>query len=514
MRTDYSIKNSITSFVGNIITFTFAFVGQILFIRILGVEYNGLNGLFNNVLTILNLFELGIGTSITYNLYKYVKNNNKEIIKSIMQFYKKSYYYIALIVFIVGLLLMPFLSYIVKVTVNINLYVIYLLFLINTASVYFVSYKRNLLVASQKNYIINIVNIGYVVILNIVQILILYLTKNYYIYLIIKIICAILENIIISIIVNKMYPYMLEKNIKPLNKNIKKNITNRVKALIIHKTSATVTNGTDNILISIFLGITTVGIYTNYNYIISAIKKLFSNIISNLIPSIGNLLVEDNKEKNYQTFKKIKFLNIWITTFTSTCLLLLIEPVIELFIGKSYILDKAVLIVLIINYFQTMMRNNFATFKDAGGIWVEDKYVPLIQLSINLISSIILLKLMGLKGVFVGTILSSLVLWFYSYPKFVYKKLFNKKIVDYYKEMFTTLIICFSIIIFVYITANIYKFNSLLSELIITTLICVLLPNLLLYMVFRKTNEYNYYRNLIRQKIKQYKSERRKSNYH
>ena len=392
MRTNYSIKNTVTQFINNIITFIFLFISQTLFIKILGIEYTGLNGLFGNILTLLNLFELGIGSSITYNLYKYVKNDDRETIKSIMCFYKKSYNYIAILIFIIGLLIMPFLSFIVKVTVDINIYIIYILFLINTVSTYLINYKRNLLVANQQNYIISIVNIGYIIVLNIVQILLLYLTKNYYLYLIVKIICSILENIIINIITNKFYPYIKDKNVKPLNKKVKDNIINRIKALFIHKTSTVVTNGTDNILISIFLGISTVGLYTNYNYIISSIKKFFSNIITVITPSIGNLLLEKDYKKNYSVFKKVILFNFWIAVVTSSLLLVLTEPFIKIWIGKKYVLDNLVLIVLIINYFQTMMRMPYNTFKDAAGIWIEDKYMPLLQLSINLISSIILLN--------------------------------------------------------------------------------------------------------------------------
>ena len=491
MRTKYSIKNSITQFINNIITIIVLFISQTLFIRILGIEYNGLNGLFSNILTILNLFELGIGSSITYNLYKYIKNNDKETIKSIMYFYKKSYNCIAILVFIVGLLFIPFLNYIVKVSLNINIYIIYLLFLINTVSTYLINYKRNLLIASQKNYIINIINIIYIIVLNIIQIIILYMTKNYYLYLIINIICTIIENIMINIITNKLYPYIKEKQKEPLKKEIKENIINRVKALIIHKTSGAVTNGTDNILISIFLGITTVGIYTNYNYIITSVKKLFGNIISTLTPSIGNLLIENNKEKNYQIFKKIRFLNFWITVFTSTCLLLLTEPFIKIWIGKDYLISKSVLLVLIINYFQTMMRTTYGSFKDAAGIWIEDKYIPILQLSINLISSIILVKLIGLKGIFIGTILSSLVLWCYSYPKYVYINLFNKKIKSYIKETLTHILIFISITTISYIT-NIYSNN-----IITTLLISITIPNIILLLIYVKSEEYKYYKELI-----------------
>ena len=497
MRTDYSVKNFILQFITNITSVIFLFVSQTLFIKLLGVEYNGLNGLFTNILTILNLFELGIGSSITYNLYKYVKNNDEENIKSIMLFYRKAYNYISLLVFFIGLLFIPFLKFIVNdVTVDINIIFVYLLFVITTVSSYLFSYKRSIIVATQKNYIINIIEIIYIIVLNTVQILILWFTKNYYLYLIIKIVCILIENMIINIKAGKMYPYLLDKNVKEIDPKIKESIMSRVKALVVHKTSGAVTNGTDNILISAFLGITTTGLYTSYNYIITSVKKLFGNIIQATTSSIGDLLVENNYDKNYEAFKKIRFLNFWIAIFTSTSLLLITQPFVRLWLGKKYLLDISILVVLVVNYFQAMMRSTYATFKDAAGIWIEDKYIPVLQLSINLILSIILLKLCGLKGVFIGTILSSLVLWLYSYPKFVYKNLFNRSIKFYVKDFIIHLLI-FVFIIGISLLISMYNKNIFIS-----IGVSILVPNIILFFIYYRSDEFKYYINLIKKAIK------------
>ena len=502
MRTKYSILNATTSFISNIISFIFIFIGQTLLIKILGIEYTGVNGLFTNVLTVLNLFELGIGSSITYNLYKYVKRNDKKTIKSIMSYYKIAYRWIALIVLVIGLLVIPFLNYIVKTNIDINIYYVYLLFLVNTVLTYIITYKRNLLIANQKKYIINIANIIYVVLLNIIQILILIFTKNYYLYLIVKLVCIILENIVINLIVNKMYPYICDKNIKPLSKNIKDNITSRIKALSIHKMAAIVTNGTDSILLSIFFGIKIVGIYTSYNYIISALVKLFSNMIGSIIPSIGNLIVENNKNKNYITFKKVSLLNYFIAIITSTCLLILMEPFIKLWLGKDYLLESIVLIVLVINYFQTIMRSTYISFKDAAGIWIEDRFIAVLQASINIFGSIILLNIFGIAGVFIGTILSSFVVWFYSYPKFVYKRLLNRSYKEYVFKLITKVLLFVFIEVFVYLITKYIVVSSLILELIIKLVICLIVSFIILFVIYRKSEEYKYYKNLIIKRIK------------
>jgi len=499
MRTKYSIKNSITSFISNIITFIFVFISQTIFIKILGIEYAGLNGLFSNVLTLLTLFELGIGSAITYSLYKQIAINNHNKIKSLMKFYKKAYNIIALIIFIVGLLIIPFLKFIVKEpNIDINLTTVYILFLISTSATYILSYKRNLLFAYQRNYIINIIHISYIIILNIIQILVIYLTKNYYLYIIVKIICILLENFIINIKANKDYPYLIDKDVEELDKDTKKDITNRVRALFIHKTSNVITHGTDNVLISAFLGLKYVGLYSNYYYIIHMIDNFFRGIITSTTASVGNLLIEKNHNKNYNIFKRIRFLNFYITTFTSVCLFILIEPFITLWLGNKYLLSKFVLIVLIINYFQSMMRSSYTVFKDSAGIWIEDKYIPILQIVLNIVFSIILLKICGLAGVFLGTMISRLVLWFYSYPKFVYKKLFNRSYIEYYKEILKSIIVFSIIIIITYLITNIIVINSSIIKLLVNTVICLVIPNLILYLLFRNKDEFKYYINLFK----------------
>ena len=151
-RTNNSIKNSLTSLIGNGISFIIAFIAQAFFIKLLGAEYLGLNGLFTNILSMLSIFELGIGNAIVFNLYKPVADKDLKKISALMNFYKKTYRIIALVIFVFGLLLLPFLQYLVgEISVDINIYIVYSLFLISTLTSYFMVYKRNLIIANQKN---------------------------------------------------------------------------------------------------------------------------------------------------------------------------------------------------------------------------------------------------------------------------------------------------------------------------------------------------------------------------
>ena len=308
MRSLNSIKNTIISIIMSIVTILIGLVTQKIFINILGTEYIGLNGLFNNIISMLAIAELGIGSAIIYNLYEPIANNNKEKIKSLLNFYKKSYRLIALIITVVGICVIPFLNIIVgENNIHENLTFIYLLFLFDTVASYFLTYKRSILYASQKTYIVNIIHIIYLILMNITQITILVLTKNYIVYLIIKIIFRILENIVITLVANKMYSYIREKNVKEIDKKTKNSIIKKVKGLVLHKIGGFIVLGSDNIIISSFLGVSIVGLYSNYNTILQAVDNLFSQVFSAIASSVGNLLVEKNSKKSYEIYKNNSF---------------------------------------------------------------------------------------------------------------------------------------------------------------------------------------------------------------
>lgn len=498
MRSQNSIKNTVVSILMSIITILIGLVTQKIFIKILGTEYLGINGLFTNILSMLAIAELGIGSAIIYSLYKPIAQNDKEKIKSLIGFYKKSYRIIALIVAIIGICVVPFLEKIVGQTdIQESITFLYLLFLFDTVVSYLLTYKRSILYASQKTYIINIVHILYLVLMNILQIVILVLTKNYIAYLVIKIIFRIIENVVITIIANKMYPYIKGKNVKEIDKQTKKSIILKVKGLIFHKIGSFVVLGSDNIIISTFLGVATVGLYSNYNTILQAVNNLFSQVFSSITASVGNLLVEKEKEKSYRIYKNMLFINSWMYNFSAIAILCLMEPFIKIWIGGQYLLSYGVLIILSINFYVQGMRKTSNTFKEAAGIFHEDRFVPIMESIINIVASIAFLKIWGLAGVFLGTVTSSLILFLYSYPVYVYKKLFNRTYWQFLKEHSKYLIIsAICGIITVVITKNI-KLNNNFIQLILNGIIVLIVPNLLQYLIFRKREEFEYTKSMV-----------------
>ncbi len=498
MRTKNSIKNTSVSFITNLLTIVIGLIAQAIFIKILGSEYLGINGLFSNIISMLGIVELGVGSAIIYHLYKPIAEEDIKKVKALMNFYKKCYTIIALIILTIGLMITPYLNlFIEEVTIDINISLVYILFIIEIVCSYLLSYKRSIINANQKNYLVNFIHIGYLVILNILEIIILVLTKNYYLYLGIKIGMRILENVGVTLLANKLYPYLKNNNEK-LDENTKKDIFQKVKALFFHKIGGFIVLGTDNIIISKFIGIIEVGLYSNYYMIIDAVEKLFGQVIKVITPSVGNMLVKESSEKSFEIFKRVRFLNFWIATFSGISLLVVMNSFITVWIGSKYLLATCVLIVLVLNYYAKSMRSCHMIFKEAAGIYYEDRYIPLLESVLNIVASLILLKYFGLAGIFMGTIISSLALYCISYPKYVYKKLFNRSYLNYTKETLGYLSIFLVLAVITFKISRLIVINNAFLSLIINCLIAVVIPNLVLLIIFWHTDNFKYYLNLLK----------------
>lgn len=498
MRVLNSLKNATVATIMNVIVIIVGFIAQKYFVVYLGNEYLGLNGLFNNILSILAVVELGFGTAMIYHLYRPIYDNDKVKINLLLKYYKKIYRIIAVIILFLGVSIMPFIKSIIgDVSISDNIYGLYLLALLDVVISYFLTYKRSILYANQKTYIINIVHIAYVIVLNIVEICALIVLKNYIIYLVIKIIFRMLENIIINIIVNKMYPFICKKIDAEIEDDVKKDIIQKVKGLAFHRIGGAVVLGTDNIIISYFFGVVKVGLYSNYSLIITAVTNLFGQVFSSITASVGNLLIENDLNKSYKIYNKILFANSWLYCIAATCIMCLMEPFISLWMGKDYLLPTSILIVLVVNFYLQGLRKTSAVFKEAAGIFYEDRYMPLVESIINIVSSIALAHYFGLIGVFIGTIISSLVLFIYSYPVLVYKKIFKRRYSEFiFKHMKYFLLSMCIILGSMFVVTKIY-INNLIMKLFINLIISLIVTVLTYIIIFRKSEEYNYFKELI-----------------
>ena len=511
-RTKSSLINFFFAVLGQGLGLIISFIARIFFIKILGSEYLGLNGLFTNILTVLSLAELGVGTAITYSLYAPLANKDEKKCQMLMQLYRKIYIAIGLFILIVGIAITPFLSVFIKDLPDIpNINLIYILFVVNTAISYFYSYKRNLIIADQSRYIATIYRYGYYILLNVFQIIYLVITKDYIVFLVLQIIFTFAENVSVSIKADKMYPFLKDKTKRKLDDRSKKEIVKNTKAMMMHKVGDVIVNSTDNILLSSFVGLTAVGLYSNYYLITNALNIVISQVYNSITASIGNLCATDSPEKQYKVFKKINFLTFWIYCFTSICLVILFNPFIEIWIGKEYLFSMSIVLVLVVNFYLSGMRKSVLAFREAAGLFYRDRYKPIFEAIVNLVVSIILAMKFGTIGIFLGTLISTMTVCFWIEPLILYKYEFHVSVKKYFVDYIKKGLLMVGICLFAYILC-LPSLGNIYVNFIYKLLICIIVPNMILLLIYRKSDEFQYfYKNLFLKIIKKIKKKINKS---
>lgn len=414
-RTTNSIKNATASIGGQLLNNLLRLVCRTVFIYTLGKEYLGISSLYSNILTVLNLSELGMASAITYSLYAPLAQKDTETVKSLMLFFKRAYQVVGLVILAVGLCLMPFLPKLMNgVTDKVNIYHYYLLYLMQTVVSYlFFAYKGTLLNADQKKYVSDIVMYVVMVVTNIVQIVILFVLKSFLLYTVVSVLSSAVQNIVTALVVDRRYPYLKEPA-KKLSKERRKSLWGQVYAMSLYKVASTVSTATDNLIISSYISVLMVGLYDNYYMIIQVIQKLFQGFFRGFTASLGNFYATESKERNLFLFRSLNLLNSVLVVFCSVAFLTLFQPFVSLWIGEEYLLSYPVVITVVMNFATNYMQTALQTYKDASGLFVRGKYRAVATAVLNLLISIILVQWIGLPGVFLGSIISRLVTtWWY-----------------------------------------------------------------------------------------------------
>ena len=515
-RTENFVRNATFGLILQFFSLVLSFITRTVFIKYLSNDYLSINGLFSNIINTLSFLELGFGTALIYMLYKPVAENNVERIKVVANYYKKVFTIIGSIMFIIGLLIIPVLKYIIKDPPKIddNLNLIYIIFLVNTCFSYFFSHKMAVINAHQQNYKIIVCNQIAKTIQCIMQIIVLVVLRNYMLYLGIQFVCTILNYLLINMHANKMYPYLKEKTTKNMSKKDRMEIKSKVKSLILYRLEPTLLNNSDNIIISSFLGVSYVGIYSNY-YLITNYLYLFINQITNsLETSIGSLNTTSDKKNKEEIFYKVLYLCFFIYGITCVLLMGLINDFINIWIGKEYLFSDFTVFTIILSILINGLHFPCYSFRTTSGLFEKTKFVPLIEVILNIAISIILAKYIGVAGVFLGTSLSKLLTFFWTDPKLIYENIFEKKHIKkyYYKYIYYFAVTIFTgIIIF-----NISKFIAATNyfSLFIKAIILGTITLLLFVGLTFKTSEYKAFIMILKEKVfnKLFKKFRRRKN--
>ena len=429
----------------NALTIVLNFLTRIVFIKAFGENYLGINGLFSNILSVLALAELGVSGAIVYCMYKPIVEKDYKHLAALMNYYKKLYQTIGIVVAILGLLVVPFLSVLVNIEANIgNITFYYLLYLLNTVASYFLVYKTSILTADQKDYVIKICK----VVISVIQFCVLSIVAlqlhNFYIYLLFQIGFSILNNYICSKVAERMYPFINEHVELPQEE--KRQIWNNISSMFSYQIGNVILNNTDNILISVMISTIVVGYYSNYSMIVAAISTFIQLIFGSVTASIGNLVAEGNESKQRDIFNVLQLMSFWVTSFSVICFCVLFQDCISILYTTHYLLNYDIVIVCAFNFYIVNILYPIYCYRNTVGLFKDTKMIMLFTSLINLVLSIILGKVIGLFGILVATGLSRILTNFWFEPIKLFKKYFKASVFPYFlKQIISavlTVILC------------------------------------------------------------------------
>lgn len=503
-RTRNALQSSLVSVVCRTAHTLLGFAYRSIFIHVLSSSHLGINGLFENILSILSITELGFSTAIAYRFYEPISKEDVAQVGRLVNFYKQIYFIIGSFIFLLGMSLVPFLDIFLKdieeVPKDINLRFIYILFLMQSLATYLFAYRQAILVADQKQYIVSLVNTAVTFLRYVLQVILLLAWKNYTLTLIAGVILTVGSNYLISIWVTHKYRAVFEIR-ERLPKEERKEIYRDTKATLLHKIGGTVLTATDNLVLSKFIGLVATGIYSNYSLIISSLAGILDQLLTSFTSSIGNAHVETSSEKRYVIYQRLQFLNLWLSGMFCTCLFALTNDFISLWVGEEMMLSTETVIVLCIQFYLQGGRKISMTYTSACGLFTKDRVRPLIEAGLNLAVSIILAMRCGIIGVFIGTIVSCVLTVFWREPYILYKYEFHRPVSEYWKTYMTFALFTAAINVLLYaIQNNIPEMPRNFLSWIACGVICVFIFNVAAIAAFGRREEFCFYRELFKVK--------------
>lgn len=487
-RTKNTLRNIAFGSMNRVINIILPFISRTVILYIMGTQYLGLSSLFSSILSFLSLTELGIGAAMVYSMYKPIADNDNETICALLCLYKKLYRLIGAIILCLGIALMPFLKILVpeELPSDINLHALYFIYLLDAVLSYWLfAYKNALLQAYQRNDINSIIASVITPISYVVMLVSLFCSKNYYAYVMWLPFFTILTNIIRLVAVNRCFPGLEPQG--EVSSELKHSILKKTTALIGTKLNTVVLNAADNLVMSAFLGLTVIAMYGNYHYIMSSIIGFLGIAYSSMTAGLGNSLQTETIEVNYKNFEKFSFINSWLVGWCTVCLVCLYQPFMKIWVGDELMFPFYVVLQLGLYFYIYQIRKIPVVYKDAAGIWWEDRFRPYVCMVVNIVLNIVLVQIIGISGVILSTVFSLLIsIPWENYT--IFKYVFNRSSKSYYKKMVysaVTMLVagCVTLGVCILCGNGIYSF-------FLRVVVCLTLPNIMFSLMNFKRTEF------------------------
>ena len=461
-------------------------------IYFMGVQYLGLNGLFTSILQVLNLAELGVGSAMVFSMYEPVAEDDNVTICALLKLYKTYYSVIGSVIAIIGIAVTPLIPQLISgdAPAGMNIYILYLLNLGATVLSYWMfAYKSSILQVFQRNDIISKVQLVTGSVQYLLQFLVLWLFRNYYLYVIVMLVTQTANNIITANVTSRFYPQYRPEG--KLDSSEIKVIRQRIKDLFTSKIGSVVVNSADTIVISAFLGLTVLAVYQNYYFILTAIIGFIEVIFSACTAGIGNSLVTESKEKNFNDLKVFTFIIAWIAGFCTCCLLNLYQPFMKAWVGEGLMLDFTAVVCFCIYFMIYEINRVLNTYKDAAGIWHKDRFRPLVTAMGNLGMNLVLVQFLGIYGVLLSTVLSTICVGMPWLLQNLFEEIFEKKnLGSYLKQLVAYIGVVFLVCVICYEICRFLCFSTV-ATIVVRLLVCCVVPNILFWTFYHRTEVFS-----------------------
>lgn len=494
------IRNVSYNFLQTLCNIGIQLLGRMIFVRVLNSSYLGIQGLFSTVLSVLSLADMGMQTAMMYHLYRPINENDQNQIAKLVNFFKKIYNLIASSVLTFGLLLIPFLKYIINLEQEIShLYVYYLISLLNVVISYLFVYRTTLITADQKNYILSKYVIRFNLLSFVLQNITLLLFRNYILYLLTALIVNLASNLYQNHIAMNLYPY-LRNEVAPLDNAERKSVFLDIKALFVTRLCGVIQNNTDSILISVFAGTVYVGYYSNYILITQAVTVFLNIVFKSLKATVGAYFADDTFgiEKKVRLFWMGEFLDFWITGFCTICIFVLSNSFIRLFFGTEYVLDMPIVVAICAFFYISNVRQNLWIYREVTGAFAQTRHVSVVVGILNIVFSLCFGYFYGMSGVLYATILAHVAFGWWREPQIIFKIVFNRRPISYYKQYISRLLL---IALLGWITLQIACYPSISNGYVMfiySIIVCIIVPNTGLWIIYHKSECFKLLYNQIR----------------
>lgn len=496
-RTRLSILNISSSLISQVVNLLVLFIARIFFIKILGVEILGINSLFESILLLLSLVDLGIGVAVSYSLYDPLSKKDTKRIVRLTEYYKKIYRIIAGSIFVIGLIIMPTIPLFIDTSIPIiDIYTYYVILLLSTSASYLFTYRVMIITADQRTYLVKIITTIFTVARVSLQVAAIVLWESYTLWLVIQLISTVGLNWYLSSRAAKLYPYIKVPADRVLDTSTKKKILSDIKSLSIYKVAGVVSGASVNIIGSVISGVATIGLYSNYFMIVSAVSKLYNTMLNSLTATLGNMSLSTSKSRQYEVFKSINLITFWLIGTISVGMLLVFNDVVTLWIGSESLFPNHIVYLIVVGFYLQATATPLWSFRDGAGIFRQVRYMGLFMAIASIVMSIVFGLLFGFTGVLIGAVAGRIVTVYWMEPSIIFKLLFKVRVYKYFiRRLVYASTLALSAVISYLLINNIYQIDVL--SLIIKILIISAVSTLLFILFFYKSEESSYIRKII-----------------